>query len=126
MKSFAVAIVIAVFVVAGSLFYTHQIETVSDSLVSENLRVTQLLEEENYDEALECAEKMAEYVDRKKLSLAIIMDHGDLDKIELSVAELSGYIKGRVQTDSLAKCGMLNVMLRHMPKNYKLKIENIL
>ena len=69
---------------------------------------------------------MADYVDEKKLSLAIIMDHTDLDKIEMGIAELKGYIEGEIKTDALAKCNSLDVMIRHMPKNYKLKIENVL
>lgn len=126
MRSFTAAVVIAALVIFFSVFYTEKIESTSELLVSENTKISRLLQDENYSEALILTKNMAEYVDRKKLSLAIIMDHSELDKIELSICELAGYIEGEVKTDSLAKCSMLGIMLRHMPKNYKLKIENIL
>lgn len=126
MKSFIAAVIIAVGVICGSLFYTWKIESASDALVSENNQILALLKEESYAEALSRTERMAEYVDKKKLSLSIIMDHSELDKIELAISELAGYIEGEIKTDSLAKCSTLGIMLRHMPKNYRLKIENIL
>ncbi len=126
MKSFLVSLLIGAIVVAGSVFYTSRIEKVSGVLVKSNRDIINYLKEEDYKKAAEVTRNMAEYVDKEKLSLAIIMDHTDLDKIEMGLAELEGYVVGEVQTDALAKCSMIDVMLRHMPKNYKLKLENIL
>lgn len=126
MKSFVVSIIIAAVVISGSLFSTHQIEKVSETLSAENSEITEFLKNEDFEKALRLTEDMEDYVNKKKLSLAIIMDHSDLDKIELSIAELKGYVEGNIRTDALAKCSMLDVLLRHMPKNYNLKIENIL
>ena len=69
---------------------------------------------------------MQEFVNKKKTTLAVIMDHGDLDKIESGIAELESYILHKIKPDALAKCNALDVLIRHMPKNHKLKIENVL
>lgn len=126
MKSFIASLIIAVIIVSGTVFYTHRIELVSEKLAEDNQKIISLIEKDDFDSASEFTKDMADYVDKKKIALAIIMDHSDLDKIETSIAELQGYIEGKVKTDSVAKCNTLDVMIRHMPKNYKLKIENIL
>lgn len=126
MKSFIVSLIIGITVIAGTVFYTHRIEVVSEKLSKDNKKLIEVLNDEDFEKALELTNNMDDYVNEKKLSLAIIMDHTDLDKIEMGIAELKGYIEGEIKTDALAKCNSLDVMLRHMPKNYKLKIENVL
>ena len=126
MKSFIVSLIIGITIISATVFFTHRIETVSEKLLKDNRKLIEVLNDENFHQAITLANDMADYVDEKKLSLAIIMDHTDLDKIEMGIAELKGYIEGEIKTDALAKCNSLDVMIRHMPKNYKLKIENVL
>lgn len=126
MRSFITSLIIAALIISGTVFYTHRIEVVSEKLLKDNRTIISSLKEEDFETASALTSDMAEYVNDKKISLAIIMDHTDLDKIESGIAELEGYIDGRIKTDALAKCNTLDVMIRHMPKNYKLKIENIL
>ncbi len=126
MRSFIISLIIAGIVVASSLFFVGEIEKVSKSVGESVEEIVEALDAEDFEKAGALTEEMAEYVDREKITLAVIMDHTQLDKIESEIAELEGYIKGRVKNDALAKCNVIDVQVRHMPKNYKLKIENIL
>lgn len=126
MRSFIISLVIAVLIVGGTVFSTYRIEVVSRKILDDNKKVVDAVNEEDYKKAKDLAQHMAEYVDDKKMSLSLIMDHGDLDKIEQGVAELQGYIEGEAKFDSIAKCKFLDVLIRHLPRNYKLKIENVL
>ncbi len=126
MKSFIAALVIAGLIVSGTIFSTHRIEMVSKKILDDNKNVVAAVKEEDYKKAKSLARNMAEYVDGKKMTMSIIMDHGDLDKIEQGIAELEGYIEGKAKFDAIAKCKFLDVLIRHLPRNYKLKIENVL
>lgn len=126
MKSFIISVIIGIFVVLGSMYYTYSIEKVSKELIEDNKKLVLLLKEEDFKGASKLAGDMADYLDKEKIKLAIIMDHSELDKIEMGIAELEGYIEGEIKTDALAKCSMIDVMVRHMPKNYKVKLENVL
>ena len=126
MRSFIISLVIAVLIVGGTVFSTYRIEVVSRKILDDNKKVVDAVNAEDYKKAKDLAQHMAEYVDDKKMSLSLIMDHGDLDKIEQGVAELQGYIEGEAKFDSIAKCKFLDVLIRHLPRNYKLKIENVL
>ncbi len=126
MKSFIISVIIGILVVWGCMYSTHCIERVSAELKEDNKKIVEFLKKDDYEEAEKVADNMSEYLDKEKTRLAIIMDHTDLDKIELGIAELEGYIEGKIKTDALAKCSMIDVMVRHMPKNYKVKFENVL
>lgn len=126
MKSFFTALIIALVIAAGTFFYTHNIEVISEKLLADNRRIITCIKDNEYEEAYELTKNMDEYMNETKISLAVIMDHSDLDKIESGIAELESYILSEIKSDALAKCNALDVLIRHMPKNYKLKIENVL
>ena len=126
MKSFITSLIIAIIIVSSSFFFTHSIEKTSKKLLKDNREIIELIKDDNYEKAYSLTKDMQKYVDKKKISLAVIMDHGDLDKIESGIAELESYIDHEIKPDALAKCNTLDVIIRHMPKNYKLKIENVL
>ena len=126
MRSFIIALGIAVATGGGTTFFTHRIEVVSKKVLEDNKQVVEAVLKDDFERAKKLAHHMAEYVDSKKMTMSLIMDHGDLDKIEQGIAELEGYIEGEVKNDSIAKCKFLDVLIRHLPRNYKLKIENIL
>ena len=53
MKSFVVAIIIAAAVISGSLFSTHQIEKVSDTLSVENSEITEFLKNDDFEKTVD-------------------------------------------------------------------------
>lgn len=126
MKSFFISISIGILIVAASVFYTYCLEKVSDSLVEDNKELIEVLGNDDFDKAEKIAGKMEDYINRKKTVLAIVVNHEDLDKIEFAMAELRGYVECRIKADAISKCVSLDVLLRHIPKNYKLKVENVL
>lgn len=69
MKSFVVAIIIAAAVISGSLFSTHQIEKVSDTLSGENSEITEFLKNDDFEKALRLTEDMEDYVNKKSFRL---------------------------------------------------------
>ena len=126
MKSFITALVIAAVMVAGSIFYSAHLDDLSKEMAKDNEEITRLINEEDYEKAREKVQELSDFVDEKKIALATTMDHADLDKIEINLSELHGYVEGEMKTDSLARCKVLDVLFNHLPKNYKLKLENIL
>ena len=126
MKGVVVSLCIAVVIVAGSIFYTNHIENVSEGLVEINNAIMMFLENEDYDSAGNAAAEMTEYLDKKRTVLAATGNHEELDKIEMNISELSGYISGRQQTDAVSRCKVLDFLFEHLPKNYEMKLENIL
>lgn len=126
MRSFICAIIIGIILVTGSIAYTNHIEKISDELIECNNIIYSLVSEENYSEAEKIIEMLSLYIDNKTLMLAATGNHEEIDKIEITIAELKEYILQHSKADALAHTEALNVLFRHLPKNYKLRTENIL
>lgn len=126
MKSFIAAIVIALVIVAGSSLYTRQLDGISENMTEYNNEIMNLIHNDDFEGAVGQVYELTRYLDEKKISLSMIMDHSTLDKIESNLSELTGYVEGNNKTDALAKARVLDVLFTYLPKNYKVKLENIL
>lgn len=121
-----IAIILAVVVVSGSMLYSSHIDKVSKEMVETNQQIQQSIMGDDFEEAKKGVEQLNTYIDEKKFTLAATINHEVIDKIEMYLSELSQYIEGGNKVDALARIDVLDVLLEHIPKNYKLKIENIL
>ncbi len=126
MKSFITSLVIAAFIIAGSIAYGAHIDNVSSELLDINARLTDAVEEDDFDAAMNSVNEARAYFDKKRAMLGATDNHETLDKIELNLQELLSYVEGRAKTDALSRCRVLGCLYEHLPKNYKLKFENIL
>lgn len=125
MKSFIAAIVIFVGLIAGGFFSVWHIENIADDMSERNERITKAVEKEDFETAKKEVSGLSDYVEDKKAILSSTMDHSYVDNIEMNICELERYVDGEVKYDSLAKCEVLHMLFEHLPKNYKLKPENI-
>lgn len=126
MKGVIISLCLAVAVVAGSIAYTKHMDTVSKELGEINNEVMTLLENDDFDGALGAIEKLTSYLDKKRTILAATGNHEEFDKIEMNISEMTGYTEGGHKTDALSNCKVLSFLFEHLPKNYEMKLENIL
>lgn len=126
MKSFVVSIIIAACIIGGSIAYSVYLDNLSEEMCVCSNEIKELINNEDYNEACRRTEELSGFLEKKKLSLASTMDHGSLDNIEKNIAELRVYALCGQKSDALAKCELLNVLFEHLPKSYRLNLENIL
>ena len=126
MRSVAAALIIAVLMVGGSIFYTGKIDGVSKEMQSINNGVEQQLYSEDYGTALKYIEKLKNNIEKRQTLISAMGDHEDLDNIKISIAEMEKYTEEKSRTDALAKCEALDFLLGQLSANYILTIENIL
>lgn len=126
MKVFITAIVISVILFGGSIICTARLDRLANMMLDENKKATEYIADKNFDMALEHIQTISSGIDERKNLLAMAFDHSELDKIEGALSEMKAYTENCDKTNALAKASALNIYLEHLPKNYKLKIENIL
>lgn len=126
MKSFITSLIIAAVVIGSSLFYVHHISGISEEMIEENEKVIQSLETEDFDGALKGLNKLTERMDDKRTILAATGNHEELDKIEIYMLEARQYSEENCREDALARCRVLEMLFEHLPKNYRIRLENIL
>lgn len=126
MKSFMITLVLAAVMVMSGIFCSSYIDRVAGELSERNQTIGDLIRHADYSAATEQAEMLSEEIEKKKIILAITLDHTELDKIETNLAELLSYSQDQQAYDAAAKCQTLHFLFQHLPKNYQLKWENIL
>lgn len=126
MRSFIVALCIGIIMVGGCILYMMEVEDISDELKNLNEKVIDNIKVEQYFEAEENLKKLSGYFEGKLIMLAATGNHTELDQIQIYISQIDEYIKEEQKGDALAFCESLDIMLQHLPKNYRLRPENIL
>lgn len=126
MKSFITALAIAVILVCGGIVFNISINNISNDFRERCERITEEIQSGNYDEAARLSSELAEYSDRKKVLLASIINHENIDDIEMCITELEEYANNKKGAEALVRCRKLEHMFEHLPDDYSIKPQNIL
>lgn len=126
MKSFFVAMsIFAVLIVSGFAF-NYCLDNASEKLLESFEQISKQVENGDFNGANSLAAELSEYVDKKKPLMSSILDHGNIDEIEKEISGLLGYTENEDKANSEVCLKKLEHMFKHLPENYKLKLQNIL
>ena len=124
-KSFVFSLCLAALLITGSIFYNLKLEKASSGLLLTLNKITQSLENENFTSAHKQTLLLEKNVKNLEIYFASLGNHQEIDNIEMTLAEMKSYIKDNQRHDALAKAQVLNFLFYHLPKNSRLKPENI-
>lgn len=88
--------------------------------------VQQNIEKESWTEAkknIDKAEKEWKNIDKK---WAILIEHREIDEIEINMEKLKSYVETKNKDLSMAQLKAIKMLIRHIPQNEKPTLENIL
>lgn len=125
MKSLIISLLIGAAIIWGSAAYTSGLENVSEQLVSDCEKIRGLIDDGDFEGAFACTGEMSFYLEKKRAVMDATGKHDEIDEIEMNLAELSAYTAGGSKSDALAKCASLEFLFKHLPKDFRLRIENI-
>lgn len=61
-----------------------------------------------------------------KSTWELLIDHQEIDNIDLSVSKMKEYVKGKDRVNALAEISSLKLLFEHIPKKDSLSLTNIL
>ena len=126
MKTFIFAMVLAAITISGGILFNMQLDRVSASMTNQETVISQKLLAKDTKSALYEIEKLIGYIDKKRVVLASTIDHKLIDDIEVCLAEIRGLCEQSEIPLALTKCRRLEHLIRHLPTNYSLTLQNIL
>lgn len=126
MKTFILAVILAVVTIAGGVLFNMQIDSAALVMEGREKLISSHISQESFDEALSEIEELSKYIDEKRTVLASAIDHQIIDDIELCVSELRGCAEQKSASLALIKCRRLEHLIAHLPTNYSLALQNIL
>ncbi len=126
MKSLLIAVSIAVVIIFSGIYSTKKLEDMSIYLMDMCNRINEEIEAENFKKAEEYVNEIEAFVEENYTMFASTIDHNEVDKIDMNIDQMKVYIKENQKADALAFGNVLIGLFEHLPKDHKLKIENIL
>lgn len=126
MKTIVIVVIIsALLIVAGIMSY-NMLYTQSEDMKT----MIDELEESVKSESWMLASRQYTSIDKKwaksKDTWSILIDHVEIDYINIDLAELNSFIKSKEKNDALAKLYSLRILFSHIPDKESFTIKNIL
>jgi hypothetical protein len=81
---------------------------------------------QNWEEAEKTLEKFHKNWDKISRTWAMLVDHYEIDNIELELSQLSSFINSKDKSLSLSRLSALKTLVKHIPKKESFILENIL
>ncbi len=126
MRSVLTALLIVLAIVIGGLSYTEQLEKLSGQLVVYSGELAKDIEAENFDGALEQLKIIEDFLEERRTMMESTGKHGNMYEIKRNIIELRSYIECKAKKEALTKNKSLEFLFEDLPKNFHIRIENIL
>ena len=126
MKSLIVAVLIATAIIFGGIYSTKKLSDLSETLITMCEEAGEAIENDDFKSAGKMLEEIEKSVEDNYNVFAVSIDHNEIDEIEMNIYQMQVYIDKNQKADALAFGNVLLGLFEHLPKDYRLKIENIL
>ena len=126
MKSLIIAISIATAIIFGGIYSTKKLSDLSETLITMCEEAGEAINNDDFEAAGKMLEMIEKRVEDNYNIFAVSIDHNEIDEIEKNIYQMQVYITQNQKADALAFGNVLLGLFEHLPKDYKLKIENVL
>ena len=126
MKSLIVALIIAFSIIFTGIYSTRKLENMSSYLIEMCDKTNKEIENDNFEKAEEYIDQIENFVEENYTMFASTIDHNEIDKIDMNIDQMKTYVSYGQKADSLSYGNALLGLIKHLPKDHRLKIENIL
>lgn len=111
----------------GFGFYTVvYLSETSSEMVNLLDKIDRAVDKGNWTAAEEYLKALEESWNKNKAYWSILINHDEIDNIELSINHIREYIGVKNTPESRAEIAGLRLFLEHIPENERLSLENIL
>lgn len=126
MKSFKLAIVLLILIIAGSIVYIYSLNNASNILVSEISNLEDSVKSSNWDSAEKQVDTLQNKWNKTEKWMSTLIDHQEIDSIQLTLAKLTQYVHEKETTDIMAESASLKLLIKHIPGKEKVDLTNLL
>jgi hypothetical protein len=126
MKQMLLALFFLILIIAGSLMTIYYINHQSDALQNQLVELERQVDRENWDIANSRYNDFKENWDKVDHIWSMLIDHYEIDNINMNLGELEAFIKTMNKEDALAKISSLQWLVKHIPEKEFPTLKNIL
>lgn len=125
LKHVLIIIVVLALIIGFGYWTLQEVAQSSEVLLSLSLSLEESIKQNLWDEAENRFKKLDSAWQKTKSLWTVLLNHTEIDNIDLTLAKLEQYIKTQEQGLALAEISSLKLLIRHIPEKEKLTLENI-
>ncbi|MDD3705956.1 MAG: DUF4363 family protein [Clostridiaceae bacterium] len=126
MKPLIIIISLVVLIVAGGAITLYALNSESQRLDDSLSVIEEAIENQNWDNASKDLKKFHSKWDKTSPLWSMLVDHYEIDNIELLLSQLASYVKNKNKNDALTSISSLKTLIKHIPDKESLNPKNIL
>ncbi|TYO96010.1 DUF4363 family protein [Desulfallas thermosapovorans] len=126
MRIYVAVVVVLVLVLAVSFAALDKLNSSAKDLVEDFSGLEEAIATGNWAAAGRDVEKLAKKWSGHKDWWAIVIDHQEIDNIEMSLIRIGQYIRMQDRALAAGELAVLKKMLEHIPEKEKVNLKNIL
>ncbi|MGE5328543.1 MAG: DUF4363 family protein [Deltaproteobacteria bacterium] len=126
MKSIIIISLALILIFTAGYLMTDYINKTSEAIDTELTRLDNEVRLNKWNSANKILNIMESSWNNTKNTWALLVDHQEIDNINLCISKMKEYIKGKDPVDALAEISSLKLLFEHIPQKDSLTWTNIL
>ncbi|HYF75411.1 MAG TPA: DUF4363 family protein [Candidatus Nitrosocosmicus sp.] len=125
MKPLVIIAILTILLIAGGCLTLYALNSEAERLSDELSSLEEDINNQNWDSATEKLEKFHEKWDRATTLWSMLIDHNEIDSIELVISKLVSYVRTHDKNEALAQLSSLKALIKHIPEKESFNLKNI-
>lgn len=126
LKILALSAILLVLVIGTSIFTLNTLSKNALELEQQINEIESYTINKDWSNAEKCLSSIKEDWDRVEKTWALLLDHMEIDNIEISLIKMAEYIKTKDYTLAMAEISTLKQYVKHIPEKEGFSLKNLL
>ncbi len=126
MKPLIYSSIIILIIIAFGVFTINMLKNEAENLHTALVELEKNIYAEEWGKAKDIGRTIEKQWDKYKRIWPMLIDHFEIDNVNINLAELQAYILSNDKTESLSRLAALKVLIKHIPERESFIIQNIL
>ncbi|KUO74930.1 MAG: hypothetical protein APF77_17855 [Clostridia bacterium BRH_c25] len=125
MKPLIVIAVLTILLIAGGCLTLYVLDSESQRLSNSLSELEEDIEKQNWDAASKKLEEFHNKWDKVSKLWSMLIDHYEIDNIELVLSRLASYVKTQDKNEALSQMSSLKTLIKHIPAKEAFNFKNV-
>jgi predicted PurR-regulated permease PerM len=125
LKPLIIIIVLTTLIVTGGYLTIYALGSESQRLDNNLSALESDIEKQNWAAAMKKIEEFHSKWDKTSSLWSMLIDHFEIDNIELALSQLISYVKTQDKNEALSKMSSLKTLIKHIPEKESFNLKNV-
>lgn len=126
MKPLIIILSLTILIVVGGCLSLNTLDSESKNLNDSLSKLESDVEGQNWEAASTKLEAFHSKWDSISNIWSMLIDHYEIDNIELAVSQLTSYVRTKDKSEALSQMSSLRALIKHIPEKESFNLKNIL